>query len=295
LIQGEPRSAFHRLRAGFWALLLAGAGQAFAQVPAETKEAGIPAAPPAPDPDSFSRLPLTVAQDALGTLEAPVAWGGPEWKTFAVDSLVVLGTALALDRPVERAFRRNRSGAMDRAAQRASDGGLLGALAASGTFYLYGRFGKDPEAAATGTDAIASLVILGGILDPAIKAAVGRDRPAMDHGPFFFKPFTGADASFISGHAALTFSVASVITAHYQEPWVACAAYGVAGLTCLARVAGNEHFTSDVVAGALLGWSVGRGVVGLNRVRRFGKRGTLSMAPDLRLDGTRGLQVRLVF
>lgn len=284
-----------RARSCYWPIFLAGFSLASAQTPGRVVSSVVQEAQAPQDIDRLGRLPSTVFQDTLEILKSPTSWDGSDWKSFAVGSLAVIGTAIALDRPVEDAFNRNRTGALDRAAKHMSDVGVYGSMAAAGTFYLCGKFMNDPEATATGTDAIASGLISGGVIVPILKTVIGRDRPSRDHGPYFFKPVSGSDSGFPSVHTTVAFSVAAVITAHYQDPWVQCLAYGVAGLTSLARIAGNDHYTSDVVAGALIGLGVGKAIVGMNRTYRFGKRASISLAPDFRLNGYTGLQAHLIF
>ena len=77
---------------------------------------------------------------------------------------------------------------------------------------------------------------------------------------FKFKPFSN-NQSFPSGHASQAFAVATAIAENYPSWWVQTLCYGGAGLVGYARIEQNAHYTSDVFAGALLGWSVAREVV----------------------------------
>jgi membrane-associated phospholipid phosphatase len=61
-----------------------------------------------------------------------------------------------------------------------------------------------------------------------------------------------------------------VISAHSDQFWVSASAYTLASLVAFARVYHQAHWTSDVVAGALIGTAVGRSVVALNRRIRSG-------------------------
>lgn len=95
------------------------------------------------------------------------------------------------------------------------------------------------------------------------KYAVHRPRPALygDRGPY--APDDGL--SFPSGHASLTGAILGAYTTTYflRHPDTP-ARYGVLGgaitltaLTATGRVLGGKHFPTDVVAGALLGGTVG--------------------------------------
>ena len=62
--------------------------------------------------------------------------------------------------------------------------------------------------------------------------------------------------------------VASVIATHYDDTrWVPMVSYGIAGLVGVERIASDNHWLSDVLAGALIGTLVGREVVVFNRER----------------------------
>jgi membrane-associated phospholipid phosphatase len=56
-----------------------------------------------------------------------------------------------------------------------------------------------------------------------------------------------------------------VIATQYPHLWVEIACYGTASLVGFARMREDGHFASDVLAGALIGTTVGRAVVHLNR------------------------------
>lgn len=61
--------------------------------------------------------------------------------------------------------------------------------------------------------------------------------------------------SFPSGHTAQAFAAATFLSEEYKHryPWMPYAAYGVAGVTGLLRMANNRHFIGDVLMGAGLG------------------------------------------
>ncbi len=90
----------------------------------------------------------------------------------------------------------------------------------------------------------------------ALKEVVGRPRPFESPGESDqLQPFSG-HASFPSGHAAVSFALATAInreSSWRMTPWVT---YSLATLVGWSRVHDHQHWTSDVVAGAALGiWS----------------------------------------
>jgi hypothetical protein len=73
--------------------------------------------------------------------------------------------------------------------------------------------------------------------------------------------------SFPSGHGIVAFSLATVIADRYPHPsWIPWTAYGFAGLVGFSRLPLQAHFTSDAIAGAILGYVIAHYVV-LHRTR----------------------------
>ena len=135
-------------------------------------------------------------------------------------------------------------------------------------------------------------MIASGLITPTLKFVVGRSRPNADHGPHHFQPFSSS-ASFPSGHATQAFAVASVVATGYDEvPWVAPIAYTGAGLVGFARIRGNNHFLSDVIAGAVIGTGVGYTIVHANRGRQHPQ--ALTIAP-LVCDAGQGVSIEWRF
>jgi undecaprenyl-diphosphatase len=91
-------------------------------------------------------------------------------------------------------------------------------------------------------------------LTTAIKFLVARERPFMDQ---FFLGLP--DYSFPSAHAAVCFAVVPILDREYPTLkwfWILFAC-----LVALSRVYLKVHFLTDVLAGALLGYAVGLGVL----------------------------------
>jgi membrane-associated phospholipid phosphatase len=118
-----------------------------------------------------------------------------------------------------------------------------------------------------------------------IKVAVGRERPNGQD-----------DKSFPSGHTSNSFALAAVAERHYG--WkLGVPAYLLASLVGASRLEQDKHYLSDVVAGATLGYIVGRTVVRVNsRPMESGSaRGAeLQLAPIVARH-TRGMRLSIVF
>ena len=90
-----------------------------------------------------------------------------------------------------------------------------------------------------------------------LKNATQRQRPfqVSPKGKFF----AGGD-SFPSSHAAIAWSIASVMAHEYPGTLTKIMAYGLAAGVSATRVTGQQHFASDVIIGSALGWYFGRQV-----------------------------------
>jgi membrane-associated phospholipid phosphatase len=146
--------------------------------------------------------------------------------------------------------------------QNISDAGLLAMGALAGSTYLWGVTSHDDHKRETGVLAIEAAT--GAVIDnEALKQIFSRDRPDVGTGQglFFNAPREfPSDASFVSGHAMISWSIASVIAHEYPGWLTQTAVYGLATLTSATRVSGKKHFPTDVVIGSALGWYIGHQV-----------------------------------
>ena len=85
-----------------------------------------------------------------------------------------------------------------------------------------------------------------GIITFGMKRLVGRKRPLDE---------TLGNPSMPSGHASITFSVATILG--YRYPKWRIPLYIGAGLVSFSRVYLGRHYTSDVVVGAAIGTATG--------------------------------------
>lgn len=106
-------------------------------------------------------------------------------------------------------------------------------------------------------------VLAASLVSHALKFAIHRPRPGQYDGAFSMS--AEQNASFPSGHttaaAASTMAFAVTFAKRYpNSPW-RYAMFGASilatGLTAYGRVGAGRHFYSDVLAGAVIGWSSG--------------------------------------
>lgn len=122
-------------------------------------------------------------------------------------------------------------------------------------FYAWGVWKNQARARETGIrggEALLDALITVEVL----KLAARRNRPdaVADRGKFF-----AGGTSFPSGHSIEGWALASLIAHQYRNrKWVPVTVYGLAGAVSAARFAAQKHYASDIVAGGVMGWFIGR-------------------------------------
>jgi len=95
-------------------------------------------------------------------------------------------------------------------------------------------------------------------------------------------------SGFPSSHAATNMAMSAALAAYYPDrPNIRLAAYGWAAYVGAAMALGDQgglHWTSDVVAGSIMGWIIGD-MVGKRARQGKTEAGGLSIMPDLRNNG----------
>jgi membrane-associated phospholipid phosphatase len=139
------------------------------------------------------------------------------------------------------------------------------AAALLGITYLSARRAHNDRLAEASSLATESLLDAGLWIE-LLKHATARIRPGGADAGSFFHYRSQENASFPSGHAMGAFSVAAVFAETYRDKrWVPWFSYGMATLIGTSRIALGRHFPGDVIVGAVLGASIGRGVVARSR------------------------------
>ncbi len=215
---------------------------------------------------------LVLDQKSIWTSPIRLRWADGSW-------LFPLAAAtagfLATDHAVPSALSNDRT-KLNRYTSY-SNYGLYSMIGASGGLYVWSKIvTHDDHQRETGILA-GEAAINSYAVDTAFKYGFGRDRPYQDQG--LGKLFQGG-GSFPSDHAAVAWSIASVIAHEYPGPLTQIAVYGLATAVSATRVMGQQHFPSDVVVGAALGWLIGREVYRAHHDPELGGAGWGSLSGD---------------
>jgi undecaprenyl-diphosphatase len=107
---------------------------------------------------------------------------------------------------------------------------------------------------------------IGSLIVAMLKESIDRARPEHADPTINAAVATPDSPSFPSGHTATAFAAAAVVSAFY--PRLRWPLYSLAALVGLSRIYLGVHFTLDVVAGAILGLSIGLSLVWVGRKGR---------------------------
>ncbi len=145
-------------------------------------------------------------------------------------------------------------------------GGPTITLALGGGLYGYGLLSEDTKIKKIGYE-IGQSVFWAGVVTQLFKYGFGRERPRHTDDPFSFHPFSFRNDDFLalnSGHTALAFSLSTVLAENTDNTYLKILAFTPAFLTAFSRVYHQQHWTSDVLLGAIVGYTVGKFVTGLH-------------------------------
>lgn len=222
--------------------------------------------------------------DAASLAAAPVHWRAKQWTRFG-EGLAAAGVVYAADSHLYDAVQRNRSSSTNNFAKFITPFGGQRALDISALMWLGGALAHSNTTRDAGHDSLEAEFWAAGVVTPILKRAFGRARPSQGEGARSFHRWTNSAhfESFPSGHATNAFAFATAIAGHYDNWVVPTIVYSIASGVAVSRVNDRAHFPSDVLAGALIGRVVAKGIVGRH----------LHVAPAV-VNGKLGLAVRFV-
>ncbi len=204
-------------------------------------------------------------------------WASPlgySKKNYCIALPVIGATALAIiyDEKIQSNLQdlvhRNK-GIKNAGAFITNGGGDMFGLATCGLLYFGGLVFRDDKARQTGFLAAYALAHTAVIIEVG-KFMSGRQRPYSGKGKDEWHWFTdyfkhsntigdGYHSSFPSGHAALAWTLASVISTEYSDnKLVAPIAYTFATAVSISRLTEYKHWASDAIIGSVIGYGIGK-------------------------------------
>jgi membrane-associated phospholipid phosphatase len=180
---------------------------------------------------------------------------------------VIGGTMIWVDAPVDRMVRDNaraweplrRFSHLTSWYGKSGRNAFIVSAAITGAVAAGGWLSDDDRMVDTAA-IMAESVVFTTVLTYAGKMLFGRKRPYNNEGPHQFEWFVGPgnepSVSFPSGHASTAFALAGAGAGRYPYWYVQVPAYALAASAGLQRIDTRKHWTSDVIAGAVLGYAV---------------------------------------
>ena len=175
-------------------------------------------------------------------------------KQFALSAGALSVVVLVLDAPIAKSLHGASSeGTLNTARQLERFGDPTGVLPVVGGVALAGLITRNHTVTRTALHAAES-VVLASVTVQVGKEIMGRERPVTDPDldglDFLHYPSSRA---FPSGHTTAAFALATTLGDAIDKPWARVALYTLAAGTGWARMTEEEHWLSDVLAGAAIG------------------------------------------
>lgn len=202
---------------------------------------------------------------------SPAKWSGAEWIS-AGGVIAATSMAFVFDERINTFSQKNSTKFLDDANEYFFDpfGKMYYTVPFMGALYLYGLSTDNIKPKVVALDFVKAS-FYSGVIITGIKHVAHRHRPFQTdpkNSMLWDGPITDdlAHTSFASGHTIMAFTFASVLATHYKnKKWIPLTVYTLAGLSGLARIYADKHWTSDVIVGAALGYAIGKWVVNNNR------------------------------
>lgn len=117
--------------------------------------------------------------------------------------------------------------------------------------FILGLIKKDKKLKLTALQIVGALIVTT-IVVVLLKHAVGRPRPYIADPDLWHATFK-SNASFPSGHAAVAFVLATILSLNYRRGYIIIPFFIWATLVAYSRLDLGMHYPSDVIAGAIIG------------------------------------------
>lgn len=228
-----------------------------------------PPGPRASIPDIIAYDVRTAVGDALAYFTSPLTFTKRE-RLYTAG--VIGGTAwlMSIDEALNRSIADVPQDFLRKPLEWAGKyGNLRPAQYASAGLYLSGLLVGSEEIRVTGR-LMGEGLIFSGIPVILLQYTLGRGRPGAGGGAgkYHFFEWSNEKQSFPSGHTAVAFTISTVLSERLKRTWISVPLYTVAAMSGYSLLRRNQHWTSDVVIGALFGYLGGRYAVAREDERR---------------------------
>jgi len=227
----------------------------------------------------------TLTNDIEDVAKQPSNWDKNDWLTILGVVGLTYGT-MYLDESVRESVLNNDN---HRNSIPIEFGRIWGEpwtiVAIGGSFYIHGIATDNNANKKLGFE-IGESALFSSIITLFFKYSFGRERPRENSNPFSFYPLSFKQNNFLSlnsGHTALAFSLSTVLAKNTSNDYLKVALFVPAFMTAFSRVYQNHHWTSDVLLGGIIGYSVAEFVTRLHNSKSSNKSDLLELQAPINL------------
>jgi membrane-associated phospholipid phosphatase len=215
----------------------------------------------------------------------PVMWRGNDWLKIGAITAATF-SAMTLDKTAVNATQGNQryyKSVPVVAGRVYGEWYSIGGVAA--VFGIYGILNKDSTAKKI-TIELLQAGIYSEVVTEMFKVIVGRARPVSGESSTTYHPFSIAYNynSIPSGHTTAAMALSTVMSRHANSTGLKILAYLPAAFTMFSRIYQNQHWISDVVPAAAIGYFAGNWIVDLHEGKRHKINITAIYPPTVSID-----------
>lgn len=204
----------------------------------------------------------SVYNTGVRLISAPSDFDRKDWIAFG-SVAALTSAAFIFDKENREFWQRNKTKTLDNISEVGRIYGEISyAAILSGSLYLGGKIFNSKDVSVTGRMLLEGL-LYAGLTTTIIKFTTGRSRPYMNKGDFNFNFFQTKNdfTSFPSGHTTVAFTLSSILSQRIDNTYASIGLYSLAVLTMWQRMYSDNHWLSDVILGASIGYFIGKAVV----------------------------------
>ena len=188
---------------------------------------------------------------------SPLGFDSEDWIKFSA-TIGITGIATLADKDIKNFSQRNVSNFSNGVFSIDKYYSVEFVGASIIAFYGYGLVADNSNVRKLAVK-LTEATFLAGSITVITKALVGRGRPYRQEGQYYTNPLTFDNDynSFPSGHTALTIAYSTVMANEVDNVFWKISWYSLAGLVGYARIYHNQHWFSDILMGAAIGYFSG--------------------------------------
>ncbi len=187
----------------------------------------------------------------------PANFNSDDWTKLSA-TLGITGLATLIDEDIKEFTQSNKSVFADHLFKVDDYYHIESMIISIAAIYGYGMLSSNNNFKNLGLK-LSEATFYSGLINLSTRYMIGRERPYVSGNQYNFKPLDfGWDySSFPSAHTTLSFAFSTVMAYEYNNFFWKFGWYSLAGLVGYARIYNNQHWLSDVLMGAALGYFVG--------------------------------------